>query len=111
MTLTAELFQKARQEIGKVVVSSGDTADLLLIALFAQGHVLLEGPPGTAKTLLVRTLSGILDLDFQRIQFTPDLMPADVIGTTVLDLESNRSHLRKGPIFTELLLADEINRA
>jgi len=111
MTLTAELFQKARQEIGKVVVSSGDTADLLLIALFAQGHVLLEGPPGTAKTLLVRTLSGILDLDFQRIQFTPDLMPADVIGTTVLDLESNRFHLRKGPIFTELLLADEINRA
>jgi MoxR-like ATPase len=111
MTQTSELFQRARQEIAKVVVSSDDTADLLLVALFCQGHVLLEGPPGTAKTLLVRTLSGILDLDFQRIQFTPDLMPSDVIGTTVLDLESNKFHLRHGPVFTQLLLADEINRA
>jgi MoxR-like ATPase len=111
MTQTEELFQNARAEISKVVVSSGDTVDLLLIALFCQGHVLLEGPPGTAKTLLVRTLSGILELDFNRIQFTPDLMPSDVIGTTVLDLDSNKFHLRKGPIFTELLLADEINRA
>lgn len=111
MTQTSELFQLARQEIAKVVVSSDDTSDLLLVALFCQGHVLLEGPPGTAKTLLVRTLSGILDLDFQRIQFTPDLMPSDVIGTTVLDLESNQFHLRHGPVFTQLLLADEINRA
>jgi len=111
MTLAASLFSRARTEIEKTVVSSGDTVDLLLVALLCQGHVLLEGPPGTAKTLLARTLSSVLELEFQRVQFTPDLMPADVLGTLVLDLESQRFHLRKGPIFTQLLLADEINRA
>lgn len=111
MNETSKLFQQARNEIGKVVVSSGATTDLLLTALFCEGHVLLEGPPGTAKTLLVRTLGEILELDNKRVQFTPDLMPADILGTQVLDLESNRFRLRKGPIFTNLLLADEINRA
>jgi MoxR-like ATPase len=111
MTKTQVLFDRARTEIGKVVVSSGPTVDLLLIAMLCEGHILLEGPPGTAKTLLIRTLSRVLDLETQRIQFTPDLMPADILGTQTLDLETNRFHLRKGPIFTDLLLADEINRA
>ena len=111
MTKTQVLFDRARTEIGKVVVSSGPTVDLLLIAMLCEGHILLEGPPGTAKTLLIRTLSRVLNLETQRIQFTPDLMPADILGTQTLDLETNRFHLRKGPIFTDLLLADEINRA
>ena len=111
MTKTQVLFDRARTEIGKVVVSSGPTVDLLLIAMLCEGHILLEGPPGTAKTLLIRTLSRVLDLETQRIQFTPDLMPADILGTQTMDLETNRFHLRTGPIFTDLLLADEINRA
>lgn len=111
MNETSRLFQEARAEIAKVVVSSDATCDLLLTALFCRGHVLLEGPPGTAKTLLVRTLSRIVDLDFQRIQFTPDLMPADIVGTHVLDMDKKQFEMRKGPIFTDLLLADEINRA
>lgn len=111
MNQTSELFDRARTEIGKVVVASGEVTDLLLTALFCRGHVLLEGPPGTAKTLLVRSLGEVLKLENRRIQFTPDLMPADILGTQVLDLETNRFHLRKGPIFTDLLLADEINRA
>lgn len=111
MTITATLLQQAREEVCKVVVASDNSIDLVLVALLCQGHVLLEGPPGTAKTLLVRTLSNVLDLDFQRVQFTPDLMPSDVVGTMMLDLETQRFHLRRGPIFTQLLLADEINRA
>lgn len=111
MNHTTQLFDRVRQEIGKVIVGNDESVDLLLTALLCQGHILLEGPPGTAKTLLVRTLSRVLSLDFQRVQFTPDLMPADVLGTLVLDLESQTFHLRRGPVFTQLLLADEINRA
>ncbi|HEX2675416.1 MAG TPA: MoxR family ATPase, partial [Polyangiales bacterium] len=88
-----------------------DALESLLIALFAQGHVLLEGVPGTAKTLMVRALASAVGLDFGRIQFTPDLMPSDIVGTHVYDLKGGAFQLTKGPIFTEVLLADEINRA
>ena len=98
-------------EVAKVVVGNEAALESLAIALFAQGHVLLEGVPGTAKTLMVRALSAAVGLEFGRIQFTPDLMPSDVVGTHVFDLHTGTFRLTKGPIFTEVLLADEINRA
>jgi MoxR-like ATPase len=98
-------------EVRKVIVGQDEALSGLLIALLAQGHALLEGVPGTAKTLMVRTLAATLGLDFGRIQFTPDLMPSDVVGTNVFDFKSSQFRLSKGPIFAELLLADEINRA
>jgi MoxR-like ATPase len=98
-------------EVAKVVVGNQAALEALVIALFAQGHVLLEGVPGTAKTLMVRALAVASGLDFGRIQFTPDLMPSDVIGTHVFDLHAGTFRLTKGPVFTEVLLADEINRA
>ena len=94
----------------KVVVGQDGTIFALTIALFGEGHVLIEGVPGTAKTLLVRALAMLLGADFRRIQFTPDLMPSDVVGTTVFNLQSGEFTTRRGPIFTNLLLADEINR-
>jgi len=108
-------FQSLRNEIGKVIVGHTDIVDNVLIALFAGGHVLLEGVPGLGKTLLVRTLSDALSLDFRRIQFTPDLMPADIIGTNIVmeDQASGRRmfEFQRGPIFAQIILADEINRA
>ncbi|MBK8170345.1 MAG: MoxR family ATPase [Sandaracinaceae bacterium] len=98
-------------EARKVIVGQDEALDGLMIALFAQGHALLEGVPGTAKTLMVRTLASTMGLKFGRIQFTPDLMPSDVIGTNIFDLKTTQFRLTQGPIFTELLLADEINRA
>jgi MoxR-like ATPase len=98
-------------EVGKVIVGQDEAIESLLVALLAQGHVLLEGVPGTAKTLMVRTLAAAIDLGFGRVQFTPDLMPSDILGTNVFDFKSGSFRLTKGPIFTELLLADEINRA
>lgn len=100
-----------RAEIGKTVHGQEDAIDLLLTALFARGHVLLEGPPGTAKTLLARSFAGALNLDFGRIQFTPDLMPGDVLGTSIYDFKTSSFTLTKGPVFSQVLLADEINRA
>lgn len=100
-----------RAEIGKTVRGQEAIIDQLLIALFARGHVLLEGPPGTAKTLLARSFSAALNLDFGRIQFTPDLMPGDVLGTSIFDFKTNEFVLTRGPVFTQILLADEINRA
>ena len=100
-----------RAEIGKTVHGQEDAIDLLLTALFARGHVLLEGPPGTAKTLLARSFAGALNLEFGRIQFTPDLMPGDVLGTSIYDFKTSSFTLTKGPVFSQVLLADEINRA
>ena len=98
-------------EVEKVIVGQREAVESMLVALLAQGHVLLEGVPGTAKTLMVRALAAAIDLDFGRVQFTPDLMPSDILGTNVFDFKSSAFRLTKGPIFTELLLADEINRA
>jgi MoxR-like ATPase len=95
----------------RVVVGQREVMLNMLVGVLAEGHVLLEGPPGVAKTLLVRSLAGLLGLDFRRVQFTPDLMPSDVIGTNVFDPSSRTFVLRRGPIFTDFLLADEINRA
>lgn len=100
-----------RAEIGKIVQGQEEVIDLVLVALFSHGHVLLEGPPGTAKTLLARSFSAALDLDFGRIQFTPDLMPGDILGTSIFNFQTNDFILTKGPIFSQVLLADEINRA
>lgn len=99
-----------RQEVAKAVVGQDGTVTGLLIALLSQGHVLLEGVPGVAKTLLVRALSSALSLDTKRVQFTPDLMPGDVTGSLVYDSHTSEFSFREGPVFTNLLLADEINR-
>jgi MoxR-like ATPase len=98
------------ESVGTVVVGQAGNVRLLLVALLSRGHVLLEGVPGTGKTLLARSFSACLDLQFKRIQFTPDLMPGDVLGTNLFDFQKNTFVLAKGPIFTEVLLADEINR-
>ena len=104
------LADRMRAEIGKAVVGQNDTVDLMLTALMAGGHVLLEGPPGTAKTFLAQCFARTLDLQFGRIQFTPDLMPGDIIGANLFNFQSSNFTLTRGPIFCELLLADEINR-
>ncbi len=104
------LAQAIRAEIAKAVVGQAGTVDHLLIALLAQGHVLLEGPPGTAKTFLAQCFAASIGLDFGRIQFTPDLMPGDILGSNLFNFQTSQFTLTRGPIFCELLLADEINR-
>ncbi|MEA3011152.1 MAG: MoxR-like ATPase [Sphingomonadales bacterium] len=99
-----------REEVAKAVVGQEATVDLMLVALFAGGHILLEGPPGTAKTLLAHSFARAVGLEFGRIQFTPDLMPGDIIGANLFNFQTSTFTLTRGPIFTELLLADEINR-
>src|SRR5258705_2463845 len=109
-----DVLSRARAEIAKAVVGHRDVIDQLLIALICEGHVLLEGTPGIGKTLLVRTLGAVTGLSFARIQFTPDLMPADITGGLALvpdEQGRTRAQYQSGPIFTQLLLADEINRA
>ncbi len=105
------LADRIRAEIGKAVHGQDEAVDLLLVALFARGHCLIEGPPGTAKTLLARSFASVLSLDFGRIQFTPDLMPGDVLGASIFDFRTNEFRLTRGPVFTDVLLGDEINRA
>ena len=99
-----------RNELHKVIVGQDDAIEQILIALLAEGHALIEGVPGTAKTLTVKTLSRIINATFSRIQFTPDLMPSDITGTNVFNIATSNFNLRRGPIFTDILLADEINR-
>jgi MoxR-like ATPase len=106
-----EVLTQARHEAGKVIIGQHEVIERALIAIFTGNHALIEGVPGVAKTLLVRTLAQVLGSDFARIQFTPDLMPADITGTNVFNLQRNEFSLIKGPIFTSFLLADEINRA
>jgi MoxR-like ATPase len=110
LTEVGALAQAIRAEVGKAIVGQVETIDGLLVALFAQGHVLLEGPPGTAKTFLAQSFAASLGLDFGRIQFTPDLMPGDILGSNLFNFQTSQFTLTRGPIFCELLLADEINR-
>src|SRR5712672_863661 len=105
------LTEAIRSEVGKAVVGQDDVIDLMLTSLLVNGHILLEGVPGTAKTLLAHSFAASLAIKFGRIQFTPDLMPGDLLGTNLFNFQTNAFTLTKGPIFTELLLADEINRA
>src|ERR671923_251353 len=106
-----EVLGRAREEVAKVIIGQGAVVDKALITIFTGHHALVEGVPGVAKTLLVRTLAHVLGCEFDRIQFTPDLMPADITGTNVFNLQRNDFTLIRGPIFTSFLLADEINRA
>jgi MoxR-like ATPase len=115
MNENAEILKKVlvrtKQEVAKVIIGYDDVVDQALIAIFTGTHALIEGVPGIAKTLLVRTLAHVMRCDFARIQFTPDLMPTDITGTHVFNLQTNEFSLVKGPVFTTFLLADEINRA
>ena len=106
-----DVLAEARHEAGKVIIGQNDVIEKALIVIFTGNHALIEGVPGVAKTLLVRTLAQVLGCDFSRIQFTPDLMPADITGTNVFNLQRSEFSLMKGPVFTSFLLADEINRA
>ncbi len=107
----AELVTKIREEVAKVIVGQEKLIDRLILAMVTGGHILLEGVPGLAKTLSVNTLAKALGLDFKRISFTPDLLPADVVGTLIYSPKTGEFSPKKGPVFTNLLLADEINRA
>ncbi len=106
----AQQLQKLREEISKVIVGQGYMIDRILMALIADGHILVEGIPGLAKTTAIKTVSDAIDTGFSRIQFTPDLLPADITGSYFFDPEKNKFTFREGPIFCNLLLADEINR-
>jgi MoxR-like ATPase len=107
---TPSTVEHIHQELRKTIVGQDDTIEQILVALFAEGHALIEGVPGTAKTLIVKTLAAIIGANFSRIQFTPDLMPSDITGTNVFNMQTTQFTLRHGPIFTDILLADEINR-
>jgi MoxR-like ATPase len=109
--LVQEITNHLRTEAAKVLVGQEEPFTHILIAMFSGGHVLLEGVPGTAKTLMAKTISALTQTEFKRVQFTPDLMPSDVIGTQVFEMGTGQFHVRRGPIFTNVLLGDEINRA
>ncbi|HVO43198.1 MAG TPA: MoxR family ATPase [Aggregatilineales bacterium] len=106
-----EFMQRVHEQTTKVLVGQDNVVELLIVALFTRGHVLLEGVPGTAKTLMAKMMAHLVRVNYRRVQFTPDLMPSDVVGTVVFDLQSSRFNLKRGPLFTQILLVDEINRA
>jgi MoxR-like ATPase len=111
LTALNEQVKKIREEIGKVIVGQEAMIDLLITAILADGHVLIEGVPGVAKTLTAKLLSKVISVDFSRIQFTPDLMPSDVLGTSIFNLKTSEFEFKSGPIFSNIVLIDEINRA
>ena len=111
LTLFSEKIQELKDRIASVIVGQEQMMDLVLTAVLANGHVLIEGVPGVAKTLLARLVARLVDADFSRIQFTPDLMPSDVLGTTVFNMKTNDFDFHRGPIFADIVLVDEINRA
>lgn len=108
---TVKQFHQVRQEVGRIIVGQHALIDRLIIGLLTEGHLLLEGLPGMAKTLSVKTLAKVVDCDFKRVQFTPDLLPADLIGTSIYNPKEGTFSVKKGPVFTNIVLADEINRA
>lgn len=109
--MVSRLKEKVEVEVGKVVVGRENEVELVLVSLLAKGHVLLEGVPGVSKTLLAKAFARCLGLDFKRVQFTPDMLPLDIVGGFVFNMQSREFQFRKGPVFTNVLLADEINRA
>jgi MoxR-like ATPase len=111
ITQIVEETMQIRQEIGRVVMGQQDLVDMLLVSLLADGHVLLEGVPGVAKTLTAKLLAQTIDTGFSRLQFTPDLMPSDVVGTNLFNPQQIKFEFKKGPIFSNIILIDEINRA
>ena len=110
LQLIGAIVKAVREEIGKVIIGQDESIELLLTSLMCGGHVLLEGVPGTGKTFMVQAFAACLNLEFGRIQFTPDMMPGDVLGTNLFNFQTNSFILTQGPIFTQILLADEINR-
>ncbi|MEO0341447.1 MAG: AAA family ATPase, partial [Bacteroidota bacterium] len=111
VSLIQQAVQQIKAELSKVIIGQQEMIDIILAAFFTNGHVLLEGVPGIAKTLTAKLIAQTLDADFSRLQFTPDLMPSDVIGTTVYDMKNAEFSFSAGPIFSNLILIDEINRA
>lgn len=111
LSLFSEKIQELKEQIASVVVGQEQVVDLVLTAVLANGHVLIEGVPGVAKTLLARLVARLIDADFSRMQFTPDLMPSDVLGTTVFNMKTNDFDFHRGPVFADIVLVDEINRA
>lgn len=111
LSLFSEKIQALRDQIAQVIVGQDKCVDLILTSIIADGHVLIEGVPGVAKTLLARLISKLIDAKFHRIQFTPDLMPSDVLGTTVFNMQTSQFDFHEGPVFSQILLVDEINRA
>lgn len=111
IAIAGAFTDKLKEEIGHVIIGQSHMLDRLLIGLLSNGHVLLEGVPGLAKTLTIKSLATAIQANFSRIQFTPDLLPADVIGTLIYNQQENDFVVRKGPIFANFILADEINRA
>lgn len=110
LTYTPKTVAHIVNELRKTIVGQDDVIEQLLVAILAEGHALIEGVPGTAKTLMVKTLAHIIGAQYSRIQFTPDLMPSDITGTNVFNVQTSQFNLRHGPVFTDILLADEINR-
>lgn len=111
LTLLHNSIEKVKSEIRKIIVGQDKTIELLLAAIFADGHVLIEGVPGIAKTLIAKIITKTISADFSRIQFTPDLMPSDILGTSIFNMKSSEFEFKKGPIFSNIILIDEINRS